>query len=157
MACNLIINEAGQVRTTQFSSTTHYDIGEINFYAPSSMVVSAQVYLILKNKTGMYEIIELARSGPQGTNILYRIPINQALRVNDEEVEVRLLVINIANDTYKISSSVNMIIHTNHYNLARQVYIAQQVGQTTQTFFAKISAMTEEVKQIYKKIQEGVK
>lgn len=157
MTCNLIINEAGQVRTTQFNSTTHYDIGEINIYAPSSMVTNAQMYLILKNKKGMYEIIELTRSGSQGTNILYRIPINQALRVNDEEVEVRVLLINNKNDTYKLSSSVNMIISTNYYNLTRQVFIAQQIGQTTQSLFAKIAAMTEENKKIYEKIQEGVK
>lgn len=156
MACNLIINESGHIRTTQFSSTTHYDIGEINFYTPSSMASRVQVFLILKNKKGLYEIIELVRSGTQGTNALYRIPINQALRVNDEEVEVRLLVLNTAADTYILSSPIKMFIHTNNYNIARQIYVAQQIGQTTQAMYSKIVAMTEENKKIYENIKKGV-
>ena len=156
MTCNIITNESGHIRTTQFSSTTHYDIGEINFYAPSSMASHAQMFLILKNKKGLYEIIELVRSGTQGTNALYRIPVNQALRVNDEEVEVRLLILNTAADTYILSSPVNMFIHTNNYNIARQIYIAQQIGSSTQAMYSKIVAMTEENKKIYENMMKGV-
>lgn len=157
MTCNIIVNEAGQVRTTHFNSTVQYDIGEINFYYSMSALSNVQMFLILKNKKGIYEIIELVRSGSQGANTLYRVPLNQTLRVNDEEVEVRVLIINNTTNIYNISNVIKMNISTNNYNLARQVFVAQQVGQSAQTALAHIITMTEENRQIYEAIKKGVK
>ena len=36
MACNLIMNDTGTIRTTQFNSNSTYDVGDINFYLPAS-------------------------------------------------------------------------------------------------------------------------
>ena len=62
MACNLIMNDAGTIRTTQFNSNSTYDVGDINFYLPASKAANHQVFLMMKNKKNLYEIVELVRS-----------------------------------------------------------------------------------------------
>ena len=34
MACNIIMNNAGELRTTHFTFSIIYDIGDINFHIP---------------------------------------------------------------------------------------------------------------------------
>ena len=152
MACNIIINEAGQLRTTQFDSQLHYDIGDINFYVPEAIKNNIQLFLILKNKKNLFEIVELVHTGFQGSNAKYNVSINQNIRVNDEEVNVSLLLLNRKSETYKISNSIDMFINTEHYKLARQISIASQVGSQVQTLYSQILALTEENKKIYNQI-----
>lgn len=158
MACNLIMNDSGIIRTTQFNSNSTYDVGDINFYLPASKAANHQVFLMMKNKKNLYEIVELVRSKSatqSGSNVLYKLPLNQTLRINNDQATLRLMLINIETDEYIYSSELKVNISTEHYALARQVYIAQQVGQKVQDLYMRVLALTEENKELYKKIQEG--
>ena len=156
MACNIIMGESGTLRTTQFSATTQYNIDDMNFYIPKIKAEASQVFLILKNDRNLYEIVELVRSrSAQGTNLLYKLPLKQALRVNNEQVVLSLMLIDTQTGEYSYSTQLKAKISTDNYLLARQVYIAQQVGQKVQDLYVKVLGLTEENREIYKKIQEG--
>lgn len=157
MACNFILGDSGTIRTTQFNASTQYNIEDINFYIPTGKAERNQIFLVLKNERNLYEIVELTRSkGAQsGTNVLYKLPLNQALRVNNEQVVLSLMLIDLTSGEFVYSSTLKVKISTENYQLARQVYISQQVGQKVQDLYIKIVGLTEENKELYKKFKEG--
>lgn len=157
MACNLIMGESGTIRTTQFNASTQYNIEDINFYIPQTRGNGYQVFLVLKGPRNLYEIVELVRSksASSGTNLLYKLPLKQALRVNNEQVVLNLMLINTQTGEYFYSTDIKVNIITDHYNLARQVFISQQVGQKVQDLYIKVLGLTEENRELYNKIREG--
>ena len=118
-----------------------------------------QVFVVMKNSNNLYEIVELARVKVplQGNNCLYKLPINQALRINNDQVELHLMLINMETGEYTYSTNMFIKISTENYSLARQVYIAQQVNQKIQDLYIKILGLTEENKILYEKMREGDK
>lgn len=157
MACNLIMGESGTIRTTQFNASTQYNIEDVNFYIPQTRGNGYQVFLVLKGHRNLYEIVELARSksASSGTNLLYKLPLKQALRLNNEQVVLNLMLINTQTGEYSYSSEIKINISTDNYTLARSVYVAQQVGQKIQDLYGKIIGLTEENRELYRKIREG--
>lgn len=149
MAANFVFESPSKIRTTNFSPSTTYDVSELNFYISTKFGSNHQVFLILKNQKGIYDIVELAKTGAStGLNILYKLPINQSLRVNKELVQVSLLILN-SDGTYYLSDSVKAFISTENYMLARQVYIAQEVGRTVQDYYTRTVATAEKTQELY--------
>lgn len=145
MAANFIFEGPDKLRVTSFSSVVQYDIGELNFYISTRFGTRIQVFLVLKNETGLYEIVELAKAGVSGQNTLYKLPINQKMRVGNEKVMLSLLILDDSNETYSISPSTQIHITTDNYVLARQVYIAQEVGSAIQDCYARILTIAEQI------------
>ena len=157
MACNIILGNARVLRTTQFSFSTVYDIGEVNFYIPVAKANSNQVFLVLKNSRNLREIVELIRSKNEtqkGVNALYKLNINSSIRVGDEAVEIYLLLINKETDEYSISSKLKINLSAENYKIARQAKIVEEVSQKVQEYYAKILVLTEINQELYKKIEE---
>lgn len=140
-----------------FVPSAHYDIGDLEFYISNKFGSNNQVFLIMKSEKNLYEIVELCKAGAQGTNVLYKVPVNQALRTNGDQVSTQVLVLNCDTDTYIYSPIVKIFIDTKNYSLARQIHIAKQVGQATQQCYIQMLALSEQMKQLYEKIQEGDK
>lgn len=145
MAANFIFEGPNKLRVTSFSSVARYDVGELNFYISTKFGSRLQVFMILKNEVGLYEIVELAKSGVSGQNVLYKLPINQKLRVGNERVLLSLLLLDNVNNTYYISPETQIHITTDNYILARQVYIAQEIGSAVQDCYARVLALAEQI------------
>ena len=152
MSANFIFESPTKMRTTNFSPSITYDIGELNFYVSVKFGSNFQVFLILKNQKGIYDIVELTKTNTStGLNVLYKLPINQTLRVNKELVEASLLVLN--NDgTYNLSNAIKVFVSTENYALARQVYIAQEVGKAVQDCYSKVLLLTEKNEEMHKNL-----
>ena len=151
------MNENKTLRTTQFDRKNTYELGEIHFHIPTVYANTCQVFIVMKNVNKLYEIVELGKTA-HSTNsqyIIYKLPINQEIRINNEEVELNILLINIESGMYEQSLPMNIKISTNNYTIARQVYIAKSVGQEIYSLYTKILGLTEENKKIYEKIKEG--
>ena len=159
MACNIIMNETGAVRTTQLNPTTTYEIEDINFYVPARLSENNQIFALIRNNKNLYDIIELVRAkeGNLGTNILYKVPLKQALRIKNEQVSLKLLLIDHTTGDFFYGSNVNMKIATNNYQIGRKIVFSQQLTQEIQNLYLKILSMTEENHKLYKKIQEKEK
>ena len=65
------------------------------------------------------------------------------------------MLIDRTSGEFVYSSTLKVKISTENYQLARQVYISQQVGQKVQDLYIKIVGLTEENKELYKKFKEG--
>jgi hypothetical protein len=77
--------------------------------------------MILKDSNGMCEIIELTKAGNSPTNqmTLYKLPINQKMRVGNEKVALSILVLDRDSDLYYVSPATRIHILTNNYTIAR--------------------------------------
>ena len=152
---NFIMNEAGSIRSTQFSPSIEYDIGEICFYVPQS--ISGQVFLVVRGENNLYEIVELTRAKgiQQGTNILYKLSLEQPLRIDKATATMYLLVINTQDGSYMISSQFKVKITCEKYKIARSVYLSQQVGQKVQYLYTQMLALTEENRKIADELKRG--
>lgn len=113
----------------------------------------------MRTPNNLYEIVELAKAKvpSSGGQTLYKLPINQALRINNEQVELSMLLIDLESGEHSRSYPIKISISTENYTLARQVYIAQQVNQKIQDLYIKILALTDENKELYEKMREGDK
>lgn len=151
---NFIMESTNQLRATNFNANLQYDIGELNFHILAKTPSNHQVFLIMKNNKNVVEIIELQKVGTQINTVLYKVPLNQKIRVNNEKVLISLMLLDCESGTYQLSSSYAINIYTEYYELARQVYIAQQINAQTQSAYAKILAMTEENRKMYQEIKE---
>lgn len=159
MACNIIMNNAGELRTTQFSFSNIYDIGEINFYVPTPKANSHQVFLVLKNNRNLREIIELTRSktdAQSNINTLYKVSADSSTRVGEELVEIYLLLINKETGVYFTSSSIKLNLSAEQHKIARQVRAIGEASQKIQECYAKILVLTEANQELYNKNKEGV-
>ena len=153
------MSENGALRTTQFNSKECYEISGINFYLPLKLADQHQVFIVMKNSNNLYEIIELSKFNlsQNGSNILYKVPLNQKMRINQDKVDLNLMLINNRTGEYVYSVPVSIMISTNDYSLARQVYVAQQVNQQVSELYLKVLEMTKENEKMYKEIQKGDK
>lgn len=151
MACNIILNDTNTLRATQFNAATKYNIEDINFYVPVRKANENQVFLVLKNNKNLYEIIELMpkKDGASSTNIVYKVPLKQALRINNEPVALKFLLININTGEYTYSSSMNINIETDNFRIAQQVYVAQQVNFQTQDLYKKMVGLAAQIEELY--------
>ena len=76
MSANFIFESPTKMRTTNFSPSITYDIGELNFYVSVKFGSNFQVFLILKNQKGIYDIVELTKTNTStGLNVLYKFTI----------------------------------------------------------------------------------
>lgn len=151
MACNIILNNMNSIRTTNFSPKSDYNIEDINFYIPTIKSNGYQIFLVLKNNKNLYEIIELIKmkEGSSANNILYKVPLKQFLRVNNEPVTLSLMLINNYTGEYIYSSSLVVNILTDNFRLAQQVFVAQQVNRQVQDLYLKTVNLVNKIENLY--------
>ena len=156
MACNIILTDNNAIRATQFSATTKYNIEEINFYIPVKKARDNQVFIIMKNSKNLYEIVELIhlKEGSTSTNMLYKVPLKQALRINNESVNFNLMLININTGEYTYSSSFKINMQTDTFRMAQQVFTAQQVNRQVQEYYVKTLELVNRMEELYNNNKE---
>lgn len=157
MACNIILTDSNAIRTTQFNTTTSYNIEDINFYISAAKAKHNQVFLVIKTNKNLYEIIELIRSKDNkvnSSNVLYKIPLNTTLRITNEQIEMNFMLIDIQTGEYTYSPCIKMHIITNSFKMAQQVYMAQQVNRQIQDLYLKIVGMYNNITELYNNRKE---
>ena len=148
---NIILENGGHLRAALCSASETYGTESLLFYIPTSDI-NSQIFLMLENSQGVYEIVELTKIKRDKSHMIYQIAANQNLRVSNDLMNLAILILN-ADGTYILSDNVSLNLNTSKYVAAQQVYIAQQVGTQVQDYYKKIVALTEENKKIYEKMK----
>ena len=122
-----------------------------------AVILMNVVFLVVKGEKNLYEIVELTRAKgiQQGTNILYKLSLEQPLRIDKATATMYLLVINAQDGSYMISSQFKVKITCEKYKIARSVYLSQQVGQKVQYLYTQMLALTEENRKIANELKKG--
>lgn len=144
---NISLDNGNKIRIINFSSANYYDIGDINFYIPIAKK-NYQVFLILRTKKNLYEILKLTQleSSLSNSNILYKLELNQKIRINKEPVALYLLLINSDTNDYIQSNEINININTERYHCARRVAIVESAGKDIYNLYIKILSMYNDLK-----------
>lgn len=150
MACNILIDNNNKLRVTQFVSSSFYDIGDINFYTPIDKK-NYQVFVVLKTDKNLCEIVKLTKveNNPNNTNILYKMELNQRIRIKKEPVSLYLLLLNTNTNEYINSNTIRINLDTDRYHCARRVAILETASKEMYNLYMEMLSM-------YSKIQKGV-
>lgn len=142
---NIIFENPSSLKTTSITPSGAYNLEDLNVYTSiASFGTDIQVFLIFKNTDGLTEIIEFTKANATSTNLCWKMPINQGVRVGNEQVEARVLVLNISNNTYSVSSPLQFKLLIDNYQLARQVYFVKEVSNQVQDCYLKMLALVQE-------------
>lgn len=117
-----------------------YDIGDIVFSIPSSMVAKqAQVFLIVRQKDGLKDAIPLNATGTKKETgyTYYQMPATQALHLYDNAVQLAIMLVE-RDDTYKVSNYLNARIDLEHYEFARKAAIAKTLERSIANYYEGI-------------------
>lgn len=128
------------------STITYYDISELQFFLSKKVCQMAmQVYLIMQNEKGVYEIVELVwkQGNTASLTQLFEPTLNQPIRFQHEPVTIQLLILYNGDGTYKVTNTVKLKLSTKNYEIARQVYIVKEVENKLQDCYSKILAFNE--------------
>lgn len=149
MIQKMLMNSLGQLRIQNFNPSISYDIGNIEFAIENKLLPTRyQVFLIIKTQNNLYDIIELVhvkQKDTQYVNSIFQLSLDQPLRIENEQVTLKLLIINSITTTYNYSSDFILNIRTDHYKIARQVYVSQLVGQKVEDYYSKITMLAEHI------------
>lgn len=142
---NIIFENPSSLKTTSITPSGAYNLEDLNVYTSiASFGTHIQVFLIFKNTDGLTEIIEFTKASATSTNLCWKMPINQGVRVGNEQVEARVLVLDITNNTYSVSSPLQFKLLIDNYQLARQVYFVKEVSNQVQDCYLKMLALVQE-------------
>ena len=151
---NIILND-NTIRTTKFNKEETYELSDINIYIPNDQN-HTNAYIILKNKSCIYDIIPIELSEKTTTHKKYRITYTNPIRISSGEVEIKVLLLDIENN-YSCIISDNLICNINidNYKISHQTIISEQLGKTVAKTYDKIRELTEMNIEIYGKILNG--
>lgn len=142
---NIIFENPSSLKTTSITPSGAYNLEDLNVYTSiASFGTNIQVFLIFKNTDGLTEIIEFTKASATSANLCWKMPINQGVRVGNEQVEARVLVLDITNNTYSVSSPLQFKLLIDNYQLARQVYFVKEVSNQVQDCYLKMLALVQE-------------
>lgn len=117
------------------------EIGQLEVAFSHKLEEKKQIFLIMKNDQGLIEIVEFVRVGADKdmpSYSLYSIPLDAALRISNEKVEAKILILDVNTSTYKITNSFTMVILSKEFELARQVFLVKDFGAKVQTYYTKL-------------------
>ena len=151
---NIILND-NTIRTTKFNKEEVYELSDINIYIPNDQK-HTNAYIILKNQQGIYDIIPIELVEKTTTHKKYRITYTNSIRISSDEVEIKVLLLDVENNySCIISDSLICNINVDNYKISHQTVISEQLGNSIKTMYGKINQLTEMNINIYEKIKES--
>ena len=90
---------------SEFSASTIYNLEDLSFWVDKKTCSAGiQVFLQITDSKGLKDIVELARDSLNDNCAIYKVPINQKLRIQKDKVSVNLIIFYTGNNLYNFSS-----------------------------------------------------
>ena len=134
--------------TSATNSKTKIAIDQIDWCIENSLTRDTEIYAIVQGqKNKLYDIVRLAPIKPYDKNhTIYNIVPGYSLRVNEEQVLLKLLILSKNKFEQRITNSIAFVILTKDYALIRQTAIAQELGLVIEGYYRAIVSMYNELK-----------
>ena len=144
----VIVDPKPVMRAIGINGSSQVNIEEIDWCLENSLTRNTDVYAILQGqKSRLYEIVRLVAGQPYDkTHTIYRIYPEQNLRINNEQVLVRLMILDRGRSGQRTTNSIAFILTTEQYELARQTAIAHELGVSIEAYYKSIVNMYNELK-----------
>ena len=136
----------GALVLKDFPLTKAVDIDTIDFYVDHHRNENVQVFLVLKEVvSGLREVVELHFTTDEFDKPVYRLPLNQALRLDNAQVDMALVVLDVENSTYVESDPSRVTLTTAHYKLARELAMVSELSAEAKKYYEAIVLALKEV------------
>lgn len=145
---NVMCNSQGQIRPLGFNSKNTVSIENIDWCIDDVISKDSEIYLVLQGLTSkLTEIMRLAATRPYDSHhTVYKVIPEQKLRLNNESVSARLLIIKKGSSVMSPTNSLTFIIETDNYELSRHVALTQDISLVIETYYKAILEMYNELK-----------
>lgn len=117
--------------------TAGQEISNIDIYYPRNG--KWQIFLVAESKSGLIEILEAV----EDSSYIYKFSLDYPVRIKDEQVEGKLLIINCENHTHFYTGSFRAVLTSKHFELARQTYLVKEFGSKIEGYYKSIIHLVE--------------
>lgn len=141
---------------TGFPFSVAQDIEDIEFVIPYKNGEKKQVFLILEDEQGLHEIIklQLVQTKEDRFQKVYKVTLDHGLSLGTQHVSLRVFELEVGTCNYKTSSnSLNLLLTTDKFNISREIYIAQELGERVQIYYDKIVSMLQILEEGMKQLE----
>lgn len=76
---------------------------------------------------------------------IYKVSLRQSVRLSEGMVHIKLMTLDLDTAQYTVSNDIPVYLTTQHYNLTRQVYLAEELGSKVQGYYEKIVTLFEQL------------
>ena len=145
---NIMVDAIPVLRPIGINKAMKINIENINWCIENSLTRDTEIYaMIFGQKTHLTEIVRLALIKPYDkSHAIYNIVPGLKIRINDEPVCIKLIILDKNQYTQRISNSISFVLLTNDYSLTRQTAIAQELGLVIQGYYKAIANMYNDLK-----------
>lgn len=139
-------SRVGALSLKDFPVTTPVEIDTVDFYVDHHRNENVQVFLVLKDVvSGLREVVELHQTIDEFDKPVYRLPLNQALRLDNAQVDMTLVVLDVESATYVESNPSRVRLTAAHYKLAREVAMVSELSAEAKKYYEAIVLALKEV------------
>lgn len=139
-------SRVGALSLKDFPVTTPVEIDTVDFYVDHHRNENVQVFLVLKDVvSGLREVVELHQTIDEFDKPVYRLPLNQALRLDNAQVDMTLVVLDVESATYVESNPSRVRLTAAHYKLAREVAMVSELSTEAKKYYEAIVLALKEV------------
>lgn len=123
----------------EFNSSTVYNLEDLAFWIDKKTCAAGiQLFLQITDSKGLKDIVELVRSSLNDTYAIYKVPVNQKLRLKKDRVSVNLIIFYTSNNLYSFSSPCQLSLSCDNYEMTRQIHLASEISSKVELLYAKI-------------------
>lgn len=144
----VIVDAKPTMRAIGINGSSQVNIEEVEWCLENSLTKDTDVYAIIQGrKSHLYDIVRLVGGQPYDKlHTIYKIYPDQNLRINDEQVLVKLMILDRGKTGQRTTNSIAFILETDNYALARQTAIAHELGLTLDRYYEALTLMLNELK-----------
>lgn len=133
--------------------SAHVDLGEIEFHVANTHTSNKhkpnQVFLIMTDNKGMRDIIELEykRASNDPLYRIYAPSLQQSVRIKDGSTTLQLMELVPGSAEYATSNELSLSLSIEHYEMTRQIYLAEALGARVQGYYTQIVDLFQQLKE----------
>ena len=144
----IMVDPKPVMRPIGITGSSQVSLEEIEWVIENSLTRNTDIYAIIQGqKSHLNEIIRLNPVAPYDKlHTTYKVYPEQRIRLNDEQVMMRLLILDHGRSAQRTTNSIAFIMETDNYELARQVAVAQDLGLAIEAYYKSIAFMYNELK-----------
>ena len=124
---------------SEFNASAIYNLEDLSFWVDKKTCSAGiQVFLQITDSRGLKDIVELARNSLNDNYAIYKVPINQKLRIQKDKVSVNLIIFYTGNNLYNFSTPCQLLLKSDNYEMTRQIHLASEISTRIELLYAKI-------------------
>ena len=139
-----------------FPLNTEQEIEDIEFWIHYKEGEKRQLFLILEDEQGLYDIVKLheVRRIPERLVRVFKVSLDTRLALSTSNVTLRLFELETDTLNQKVSrNSLNVTLSARKFNMHREICIAEELSSKVKAYYEQIVSMLNILEQEMKQLE----